>query len=128
MKDGFTRTDGTISTFDELEARIRAEVAAAKAEGWRIEKGIYYVPRSGCHGPCGCPLAACVRNGGTGPFDGMSIGELSYRAFVRDAAAELLGVSRSQSVAIVNGVDGVGGGDVEFYKLGARLRDLLDES
>lgn len=126
MKEGFMAVDGQIMGFDELETRIRAEVAAAKAEGWVIVRGVYF---ERTEPPRCCPIGALVRNGAT--LDKrMSIDELSWRAIVPCAARQIFGLDQEATNAIASGVDGFqwrSPGQTSFYDLGTRLRDLLDE-
>lgn len=119
------KPDGTFVSFDKLEETIRAAVAAAKAAGWRIIGGIYYVPSDQ---PCGCPLASVVRGGVVWDNgDEMDIRDLSRKALIPAAVAKVLGISPREGIRISSGVDGryTQPGD-EFYDLGVRLRDVLD--
>jgi hypothetical protein len=114
-----------VVSLEELEGAIRAAVATAKAAGWRIMGGIYYVHDDT---PCGCPLAAVVRDGVVWDNgDEMDLRDLSRKALIPAAVAKILGISHRDGIRIASGVDGrlPQSGD-EFYDLGVRLRDVLD--
>lgn len=102
----------------EVEAKIRAAVAQAKADGWKIRHNLYYVP--GHHGAptVACPLAACV------PRD--EIDDAARHAEVRERAAILLGLDPIEALHIVLGFDCDDYSVDEFARLGNRLRDLAD--
>lgn len=102
----------------EVEARIRAAVAEAKADGFVVRQNVYYVP--GHHGasPVVCPLAACV------PRD--EIDEAAKRAEIRDRAARVLGIDPIEALHVTFGFDCDDCRLNEFSELGRRLRDLVD--
>lgn len=98
----------------EVEAKIRAAVAEAKAKGWRIIKDAYFAPGKRC-----CPLGACVLD---------EIDATAARAEVPERAGRVLGLSPRDAIYVATGLDG----RVEilerdqYGKLGERLRDLVD--
>lgn len=98
----------------EVEARIRAAVAEAKAKGWRIIRGGYYDGRTGC-----CVLGACILE---------EVRVASEKAEVPIRAARAIGIHTSEALRVAVGFDGPFPwcANDEFALLGERLRDLVD--
>lgn len=102
----------------ELEQRIDAGVAAAKAAGWTIANSVYFVPQAK---EC-CALSACVlpeleRNAASRwPDRSLDNGSL---------ISEQLGLTLRQRVSFTDAFDRcplLGHHDPEFYELGRRMR------
>lgn len=97
----------------EVEARIRAAVAEAKARGWAIRAGIYFVALP----PQCCVLGACILD---------QIESASVHATVPESAAHALGISYSDANRLAMGFDLPNATfEDEYVDLGHRLRDLI---
>lgn len=106
----------------EVEAKIRAAVAEAKAEGWRIRPGSYFFEPldKNAERHC-CPIFACVRGGSLTRAD----------VEIRRDAAKCLDIGIDDALSVVFGFDGADhtaymGRTKEFVALGVRLQDLVD--
>src|SRR5689334_4065403 len=87
-------------TVEQVEATIRAQVQAAKANGWTIACGLYFVGgdvSATGQNTC-CPVAAVVI---------ANLPELSRKGLIAPTAAASLGITTRDVADITAGVDGI---------------------